>query len=103
MAMCLQASLCGGGHAQFSAGSQSRHRALSAACACVGLESESEPVGALGRVHRHPRASAGVKEYGCVSELGGNGPIVTLSDDRVILRPWSRDDARFMAQASADP
>jgi len=38
-----------------------------------------------------------------VSELGGYGPIVTLSDDRVILRPWSRDDARFMAQASADP
>jgi RimJ/RimL family protein N-acetyltransferase len=38
-----------------------------------------------------------------VSELGGNGPIVTLSDDRVTLRPWSRDDAWFMAQASADP
>jgi RimJ/RimL family protein N-acetyltransferase len=28
---------------------------------------------------------------------------VTLSDDRVALRPWSRDDARFMATASADP
>jgi RimJ/RimL family protein N-acetyltransferase len=38
-----------------------------------------------------------------VSELGGNGPIVTLSDGRVTLRPWSRDDARFMAEASADP
>lgn len=38
-----------------------------------------------------------------MSELGGNGPIVTLSDGRVTLRPWSRDDARFMAEASADP
>jgi len=38
-----------------------------------------------------------------VSELGGNGPIVTLSDGRVTLRPWSRDDARFLAEASADP
>jgi RimJ/RimL family protein N-acetyltransferase len=28
---------------------------------------------------------------------------VTLSDDIVSLRPWSRDDAGFMARASADP
>jgi RimJ/RimL family protein N-acetyltransferase len=38
-----------------------------------------------------------------VSEAGGNGPIVTLSDGRVTLRPWRRDDAGFMAAASADP
>ena len=38
-----------------------------------------------------------------MSELGGNGPIVTLSDGRVTLRPWSRDDARFMVEANADP
>ena len=38
-----------------------------------------------------------------MSEAGGTGPIVTLSDGRVILRPWSRHDARFMAEASADP
>ena len=38
-----------------------------------------------------------------MSELSGNGPIVTLSDGRVTLRPWSRDDARFMAEANADP
>ena len=30
------------------------------------------------------------------------GPIVTLSDGHVTMRPWSRDDARFMAEASAD-
>ena len=30
-------------------------------------------------------------------------PVVTLSDDIVTLRPWSRDDAGFMAKASADP
>jgi RimJ/RimL family protein N-acetyltransferase len=30
-------------------------------------------------------------------------PVVTLSDGLVTLRPWSRDDARFMAEASADP
>jgi RimJ/RimL family protein N-acetyltransferase len=28
---------------------------------------------------------------------------VTLSDGQVTLRPWSKDDARFMAEASADP
>ncbi|MCW2604228.1 MAG: family N-acetyltransferase [Pseudonocardiales bacterium] len=32
----------------------------------------------------------------------GAGPLVTLADDRVILRPWHRDDAQFMALASAD-
>ena len=30
-------------------------------------------------------------------------PVVTLSDDVVTLRPWSRADAGFMAQACADP
>jgi RimJ/RimL family protein N-acetyltransferase len=29
--------------------------------------------------------------------------VVTLADGVVTLRPWSRDDARFMAEASADP
>lgn len=38
-----------------------------------------------------------------MSETGGDGPDVTLSDDVVTLRPWSRDDAGFMAEASADP
>jgi RimJ/RimL family protein N-acetyltransferase len=28
--------------------------------------------------------------------------VVTLSDDAVILRPWSREDAWFMAEATAD-
>jgi RimJ/RimL family protein N-acetyltransferase len=30
-------------------------------------------------------------------------PVVTLSDGLVTLRPWSRDDAWFMAEAHADP
>jgi RimJ/RimL family protein N-acetyltransferase len=38
-----------------------------------------------------------------VSAAGGNGPSVTPSDGTVTLRPWSREDARFMAEASADP
>jgi len=38
-----------------------------------------------------------------VSEAGTDGPVVTLSDDSVTLRRWLRDDARFMAEASADP
>jgi hypothetical protein len=38
-----------------------------------------------------------------VSEKGADRPVVTLSDDVVELRPWSRDDAGFMAEASADP
>jgi RimJ/RimL family protein N-acetyltransferase len=33
----------------------------------------------------------------------GDSPVVTLSDGLITLRPWSRDDARFMAEASADP
>ena len=40
---------------------------------------------------------------GAVSALGENDPLVSLSDDRVTLRPWHRDDAQFMATASADP
>jgi RimJ/RimL family protein N-acetyltransferase len=38
-----------------------------------------------------------------VSEASADGPAVILSDDMVTLRPWLRDDARFMAEASADP
>lgn len=33
----------------------------------------------------------------------GDDATVTLSDGRVTLRPWGRDDARFMAEATADP
>ena len=36
-------------------------------------------------------------------ETDGDDPVVTLSDDVVTLRPWSRDDAGFIADASADP
>lgn len=36
-------------------------------------------------------------------ETDAGGPAVTLSDDIVILRPWSRDFAGFMAETSADP
>jgi hypothetical protein len=38
-----------------------------------------------------------------VRVTGADGPVVTLSDDVVTLRPWSRDDAGFIADASADP
>ena len=34
---------------------------------------------------------------------GADDPGVTLSDDVVTLRPWSREDAGFIADASADP
>lgn len=30
-------------------------------------------------------------------------PVVTLTDDAVTLRPWTRDDAAFFAKACADP
>lgn len=36
-------------------------------------------------------------------EPGAEGPVVTLSDGVVTLRPWARDDAMFLARASADP
>lgn len=36
-------------------------------------------------------------------EADAGNPVVTLSDDVVTLRPWSRDDAAFMAEAFADP
>ena len=32
-----------------------------------------------------------------------DGAVVTLSDGTVALRPWARQDAWFMAEASADP
>lgn len=38
-----------------------------------------------------------------MSDTAGAGPVVTLSDERVTLRPWSKEDAQFLAQASADP
>jgi len=38
-----------------------------------------------------------------VVETGAEGPIVTLSDGTVTLRPWASADATFMARASADP
>jgi RimJ/RimL family protein N-acetyltransferase len=34
---------------------------------------------------------------------GGNPSDVVLSDGRIVLRPWTREDARFLADASADP
>ena len=36
-------------------------------------------------------------------EAEADTAVVTLSDDVVTLRPWSRDDAGFMAEACADP
>ena len=36
-------------------------------------------------------------------ETDADDPDVTLSDDVVTLRPWSRDDAGFIANATADP
>jgi RimJ/RimL family protein N-acetyltransferase len=38
-----------------------------------------------------------------VTELSGTAPAVTLSDDVVLLRPWLRSDASFVAQATTDP
>ena len=38
-----------------------------------------------------------------MSDAGGDVPVAILADGSVILRPWSRADARFMAEASADP
>ncbi|GCD89357.1 hypothetical protein NLS1_13630 [Nocardioides sp. LS1] len=38
-----------------------------------------------------------------MSEAWRDGPTVTLSDGRVTLRPWSRDDAPFVSASSADP
>lgn len=59
-----------------------------------------------GRWWRRPSFGPSPAMTGCdvnVSETGGEGPVVTLSDDVVTLRPWSRPDAGFMAEASADP
>jgi len=57
-----------------------------------------------GNLSRPSKSEIIVKES-CVdvSETGADCPVVTLSDDVVTLRPWLRDDARFMAEASADP
>ena len=37
------------------------------------------------------------------SGAGGRPSDVVLSDGRILLRPWTGDDARFLADASADP
>lgn len=34
---------------------------------------------------------------------GGSPSDVVLSDGRIVLRPWTREDAQFLADASADP
>ncbi len=38
-----------------------------------------------------------------MTELGGERSPVTLSDEAVVLRPWSSSDATFMVEASSDP
>jgi len=38
-----------------------------------------------------------------VTEPGSDPPVVTLSDDVVLLRPWTRTEASFIAGASRDP
>lgn len=38
-----------------------------------------------------------------MTDLGGDPSLVTLSDDVVVLRPWTRSEARFIAEASRDP
>ena len=38
-----------------------------------------------------------------MTEPGGDSPVVTLSDDVVLLRPWIRTEASFIAEASGDP
>ena len=38
-----------------------------------------------------------------VTELGGDPSPVTLSDGVVVLRPWTRSEASFVAEASKDP
>jgi RimJ/RimL family protein N-acetyltransferase len=47
---------------------------------------------------RHP-----VQRGGKLVLMLDEGPLVTLSDGVVTLRPWSREDARFMAEAQTDP
>jgi RimJ/RimL family protein N-acetyltransferase len=39
---------------------------------------------------------------GTVDAHDATDPLVDLADDRVTLRPWHRDDAQFMAMATAD-
>ena len=49
------------------------------------------------------RDSAAVGRQDDGTELGGESSPVTLSDDAVLLRPWTLSDATFMADASRDP
>jgi RimJ/RimL family protein N-acetyltransferase len=47
--------------------------------------------------------TVGVDSQADFGEPGSERSPVTLSDDAVLLRPWSCSDARFMAEASRDP
>lgn len=52
---------------------------------------------------RSERAFGAARSPIDMSKGSTEGPVVTLSDDIVTLRPWSSADAWFMAEASADP
>lgn len=42
-------------------------------------------------------------QFGGMTDFGGERSRVTLSDEAVVLRPWSSSDAAFMFEASSDP
>ena len=60
----------------------------------------------LGQVPRIPPLATGASGGPARCQDGhmpGESPVVTLADGLVTLRPWSRADAPFMAEANADP
>ncbi len=51
----------------------------------------------------HPESAVGIDGSADMTEPGGERTPVTLSDEAVVLRPWSFSDATFMVEASRDP
>ena len=56
------------------------------------------------RTHRSCSACNNERVAGNMRRVNdANNPVVTLTDGVVTLRPWSKDDAAFLAGASVDP
>ena len=51
----------------------------------------------------NPDSAVGIDSSADMAERGGERSPVMLSDEAVVLRPWSPSDATFMVEASRDP
>ena len=51
----------------------------------------------------NPESAVWDRQFGSMTDLGGERSRITLSDEAVVLRPWISSDAAFIFEASSDP